>query len=104
LKKSIFIGLSIFFFLLFLWKRDLFYLILAVVSVTTLLTFYTPKKKICIKQGAALYILPTHTSHISTKINKEFRTPLLGERTEFYKIEYQNGVIGWVKHEDLCKN
>ncbi|MEA3417913.1 MAG: hypothetical protein U9Q90_00840 [Campylobacterota bacterium] len=104
LKKSTFIGLSIFFFLLFLWRRDFFYLILAVVSITTLLTFYTPKKQVCVKQGAALYILPTHTSRISTKVNEEFKTPLLGERTDYYKIEYENGVIGWIKHEDLCED
>lgn len=104
LKKSTFIGLSLFFFLLFLWKRDFFYLVLVIVSVVTLLTFYTPKKQLCIKQGASLYILPTHTSRISTKAEEEFRTPLLNERAEFYKIEYKNRMIGWVKHEDLCEN
>ncbi|MEA3491218.1 MAG: hypothetical protein U9R27_04890 [Campylobacterota bacterium] len=104
LKKSTFIGLSIFFFLLFLWKRDFFYLIIAVVTVITLLTFYTPKKDICVKQGSSLYILPTHTSRVSIKVDDEFTTPLLGERTEFNKIEYKNNTIGWIKDEDLCKN
>ncbi len=104
LKKSTFIGLSIFFFLLFLWKRDFLYLIIAVVTVITLLTFYTPRKNICVKQGSPLYILPTHTSRISTKVDDEFTTPLLGKRTEFNKIEYKNNIIGWIKDEDLCKN
>ncbi len=103
-KKTAFIGFTIFFFLMFLWKRDFFYLILAVVTLITLLTFYTPKTKICIKQGAPLYILPTFTSQISTKIDSDLTTPLLGERMEFNKIEYQNGIIGWVKDEDLCNN
>ncbi|QOR62859.1 hypothetical protein ACM66Z_05215 [Sulfurovum sp. ST-21] len=104
LKKYIFLTLVGFFFLMFLVYRDFFYLILGVVSLITLLTFYTPKKHICVKQGAPLYILPTKTSSISTKIDKELHTPLLGERLEFRKIEYKNGIIGWIKNEDLCEN
>ena len=104
IKKMTFIGLAALFFLLFLWKRDFFYLIIAVIVVITLLTFYIPKKKICVRQGAPLYILPTHTSRISTKIDSKITTPLLGEREEFNKIEYKNGIIGWIKNEDLCKN
>jgi len=103
-KKMTFIGLTALFFLLFLWKRDFFYLIVAVVTLITLLTFYAPGKKICIKQGSSLYILPTYTSRVSTKVNDEFTTPLLGERDEFNKIEYENGIIGWIKDEDLCNN
>jgi len=104
IKKMVFVGISLLFFLLFLWKRDFFYLVIAVVTLITLFTFYIPNKDICVRQGAPLYILPTYTSNISTKIDKETRTPLLGERAEFNKIEYKNGIIGWVKDEDLCKN
>ena len=104
LKKYTFIFLSAFFFLLFLLKRDFFFLVLAVVSFITLLTFYIPHRKICVKQGAPLYLLPTQTSSIGTKIDEDLETPLLGEREEFLKIEYKNGIIGWVKHEDLCEN
>jgi len=103
-KKFTFIGLSILFFLLFLWKRDFFYLIISVISMITLLTFYSPKKKICIQQGASLYILPTNTSRISTKMTEEYTTQILAERTEFYKIELPNGAIGWIKNEDICEN
>ena len=103
-KKIAFMALTALFFLLFLWRRDFFYLIVAVVTLITLLTFYAPGKKICIKQGSPLYILPTYTSRVSTKVNEEFTTPMLGEREEFNKIEYKNGIIGWIKDEDLCKN
>ncbi len=104
LKKYTFMVLVGFFFLMFLIYRDFFYLVLGTVSLITLLTFYTPKEKVCIKQGAPLYILPTETSSISTKIDNEYTTLLLGERKEFRKVEYKNGIIGWVKDEDLCKN
>ena len=104
LKKYSLMFLLAFFSLMFLFKRDYFYLILAVVSLVTLLTLYIPHKKICISQGASLFILPTETSSMSTKIDNEFNTMLLGEHANFKKIEYKKGVIGWIKNEDICKN
>ena len=104
LKKYTFMVLVGFFFLMFLLYRDFFYLVLGVVSLITLLTFYIPHKKICIRQGAPLYILPTENSDISTRINQKMETSLLGERGVYKKIEYKHGIIGWVKDEDLCKN
>jgi hypothetical protein len=104
LKKYTFITLVVFFLLMFLLKRDFFYLVLGVVSLITLLTFYIPHKQICIKQGAPLYILPTQTSTMSTKVDEEFEAMLLGERGDFKKVEYKKGIIGWIKNEDLCNN
>ncbi len=104
LKKYTFMILVLFFFLMFLFKRDFFYLVLGVVSLITLLTFYIPHENICVKQGAPLYLIPTQTSTISTKLEQELNTMVLGERDEFIKIEYKNGIIGWIKNEDLCKN
>lgn len=91
-----------FFFIMFLLKRDFFYLVFSAISLITLLTLYIPHKKICVKQGASLYILPTQTSTISTKIDHDLDTMLLGEREEFKKVEYKEGVIGWIKNEDIC--
>ena len=102
LKKYPFMFVVGFFFIMFLFKRDFFYLVFGVVSLITLLTFYIPHKKICVKQGASLYILPTQTSTISTKIDQKLDTMLLGEREGFKKVEYKEGIIGWVKNEDLC--
>lgn len=104
LKKYTFMFLVGFFFIMFLFKRDFFYLVLGTVSLITLLTFYIPHKKICVKQGASLYILPTQTSTISTKIDQKLDTMLLGEREGFKKVEYKEGIIGWVKNEDLCED
>lgn len=104
LKRYALIFFSGFFIVMFLWKRDFFYLILGVISVITLLTFYIPHKKICVKQGSPLYILPTATSTVGTRVENRLQTMLLGERDDFKKIEYKQGIIGWVKNEDLCKN
>ena len=104
LKKYTFMIFLGFFFLMFLFKRDFFYLILGVISLITLLTFYIPHKKVCIKQGAPLFILPTETSTISTKIDKELHTMLLGAHEKYKKVEYKHGIIGWIRDEDVCEN
>jgi len=103
LKRYSLIALSLFFISMFLWKKDLFYLVLGVVSLLTLMTFYIPHKKICIKQGAPLYILPTQTSTVSTHVSERLTTMLLDQRGEFKKIELRPGVIGWIKDEEICK-
>lgn len=103
LKKYTFMSLVGFFFIMFLFRRDFFYLVLGVISLITLLTFYIPHKKICVTQGASLYILPSETSTISTRIDKELETMLLGERETYKKVEYKEGIIGWIKNEDICK-
>ena len=104
LKKYSFMFLVGFFFFMFLIRRDFFYLVFGAVSLITLLTFYIPHERICVKQGASLYILPTQTSTISTKIDQKIDTMLLGERKGYKKVEYKEGIIGWVKNEDLCDN
>jgi len=104
LKKYLLVGIIIVFVLLFLWKRDFFYLIIAVIASIVLLTFYTPLSKICIKSGSPLYIIPTYNSTISLYIDQEFTTTELYKRGEYHKITYKNGIIGWIKDEDICKN
>ncbi len=104
LKKYALMSLAGFFFFMSLLKRDFFYLVFAVISFITLLTLYIPHKKICVQQGAPLYILPTATSTTSTKIDEKLDTLLLGEREGYKKVEYKEGIIGWIKNEDLCDN
>jgi len=104
LKRYALIAFSLFFIMMFIWKRDFFYLILGVISIITLLTFYIPHKTICIRQGSPLYILPTTTSTIGTRIEEKLDSMLLGEHDNYKKIEYKKGMIGWVKNEDICEN
>ena len=104
LKKYSLLGLVIFFLLLFLWKRDFFYLIIAVVTTIILLTFFIPLKKVCIKAGSPIYIIPTSNSRVSMYVDQKFKTTKLGSRGEFTKIDYNKGIIGWIKDEDVCQN
>ncbi len=104
LKRYSFIFFSIFFLIMFLAKRDFLYLLLFVISLITLLTFYIPHKSICIKQGTKIYILPTHTSTMTSTVTEDINTSLLETHAKFLKIEYKKGIIGWIKDEDTCKN
>jgi hypothetical protein len=104
IKKYTLLTLTIVFVLLFLWKRDFFYLIMAVLAATILLTLYTSLTSVCIKEGSPLYIIPTENSTTSIHIDKQYTTVKLAERNEYVKIEYKNGTVGWIKDEDLCQN
>ncbi|WP_457608200.1 hypothetical protein [Nitratifractor sp.] len=104
LKKYTFAALSIFFLLMFISSRDLFYLILFVVTVVTLVTFFMPLKKICVQEGAPLYILPIPNSTVGMRIDRQIRVPELKIYGDYSKIEYQHGITGWIRHEDLCKD
>lgn len=104
LKKYTLLGLIILFVLLFVWKRDFFYLILAVITAAVLLTFYTPLATVCVKEGSPLYIIPTSNSTTSIYIDTKYKTTKLAQRNEFVKIEYKNGTVGWIKNEDLCED
>ncbi len=104
LKKYILVSLAVLFLILFLWKHDFFYLVLAVISAGTLLTFFTSLSTICVKEGSALYIVPTSTSTTINHIDKKLTTTKLAESDGFVKIKYSNGVTGWIKNEDICNN
>ncbi len=103
LKRYALIFFALFFIVMFIWKRDFLYLVLGVLSALALLTFYIPHKKICVKQGSPLYILPTQTSTIGTRIEKQLDTMILNVHEGYTKIEYKKGVIGWIKDEDICQ-
>jgi len=104
LKKYAMMILSIFFTLMFLFKRDFLYLILAAISIISLLTLFIPHEKVCVSQGTALYLLPTATSTISTYIDKELKTSLLATREAYSKIAYKKSIIGWIKNENICNH
>ncbi len=104
LKKYTFALLSLFFIAMFLIYKDYFYLALFAVTIITLLRFFAPLNEVCIKKGAKIYILPIANSTVGKTAEKRGEYPLYHRYKNYSKIEYENGVIGWVKDEDLCKN
>jgi len=104
LKKYSLLFLIITFLILFLWKRDIFYLFIALGFSLILSMFYIPLSKICVKPNSPIYIIPTFNSTISGYTDHKVVTPELAKRGTYHKIEYKKGVIGWIKDEDICKN
>ena len=103
IKKYIILALAVLFLILLVLTKDMLYLILTTLLGALVIYLYFPKNKICIQEGASVYILPTSNSNISKQLDKEIKTSAIKRYKNFYKIEYKN-IIGWVKDEDLCKN
>ena len=97
------LALAIIFLLLLLFTKDKLYLVLSIILIAITIYVYLPKSKICIQEGASVYILPTNNSNISTQLDKKIEINIIKKYNNFNKIEYKN-IIGWVKDEDLCKD
>ncbi len=104
LKKYALIALSIFFLIMLLIYRDRFYLLLLILSLSALIFIFIPMKKICIRQGAPLYILPVSNSTVGATVKERSKLPVLHRYGDYYKVEYKHGITGWIKNEDLCKD
>jgi hypothetical protein len=104
LKKYGSIALTLFFALMFAWRRDKLYLVLLVAMLYLLYVVYKPQARLCIREGSPLYILPTRNSRIGTTVSERLHTHALSRRGDFYKINYHNGTIGWIRHDDLCQD
>ena len=104
LKKYGLSFMALFFLWMFWKKKEIFFLVLLTVSILILLTLFVPHEKICVQEGAPLYILPTETSSTSGEIDRELTTDNLKTRGHYHKIEYDHHTIGWIKDEDTCKN
>jgi len=104
LKKYGSLALALFFVWMFWWQRDRLYLVLLVVTLLILFVVYRPSDKLCIQEGAPLYILPTRNSRISTNIQSQLHINSLGQHGDYYKIQYKNGIIGWINHENTCQD
>lgn len=103
IKKYILIGLIVILFILIIITKDWLYVIIFIALVGALIYLYMPKKDICIKEGASIYILPTQNSNTSRQLDRKIYTSVIKKYKNFNKIEYKN-IIGWVKDEDICKN
>ena len=104
LKKYLLIALVILFLVMLIIKKDKFYLILFIITLFLLVRFFMPHSKICVSEGAKLYILPIEQSTVGTIIDERKELPILYKYGHYYKIEYSPGVIGWIKDSDVCKN
>lgn len=104
--KKIAVGaLTILLFILFIWKRKVYLLILFVFVGSIFAFFAMPNKKVNLKKDSVIYILPTKNSTIFQKVSKVITVEDMKRKNGFVKIMFGKGnYIGWVKEEDVIKN
>ncbi|BAF69983.1 conserved hypothetical protein [Nitratiruptor sp. SB155-2] len=95
---------GILFLLYGIWKRGIFWILLAVVMLGYMGYLLIPAEKVCIKKGSKIYILPTKQSTIFKINNKKNSFFKLNEANGYIKIMLPDKKIGWVKEDDVCKD
>jgi hypothetical protein len=104
LKITIFVGIGTLLLLFSIFKKSILSFIFALAFIGYGIYLFIPLKKVCIKRGAKILILPTKNSTIF-KINSKTRIyEELGRANGYIKIKLSKDKIGWVKNEDNCKN
>jgi len=94
------LGVFLFFMLLFILKRGYFSLFLALLALAHFLYTIKPLATITINSGTIVYILPTENSTAIVKTEGVTQAKRLDSYGEYYKVEFEDGMIGWIKKDD----
>jgi hypothetical protein len=104
IKIIVFGSIGALLFIYFLFKRSWLALLLSIAALSYMAYLMIPIKKVCVKRGAKIYILPTKQSTVF-KINPQSKVyEELNRVGEYIKVKLSKEKIGWVRDEDLCKN
>lgn len=96
--------LTLIFAFIFVFKRNLIFLALAIIIFALSFLFNTKNQIITLKAGTNAKLLPTSNStYFYTSQNSE-EVEVLGKRKEYLKVLFNNGKIGWVNKNDIQKN
>jgi len=98
------LGVFLFFMLLFIVKRGYFSLFLALLALAHLFYTIKPLATITISSGTIVYILPTENSTAIVKTDGVTQAKRLSSYEQYYKVEFEDGMIGWIKKDDSGKN
>ena len=89
--------------LLFIFRRNKFYLVLFIAPLFIIAKLAVPTKHVCIQADSNIYLLPMKNGTIFERIPYQFTTQELGTSQGFTKVRMKNKQIGWVNDENLCK-
>jgi hypothetical protein len=104
IKIAIALVATLLFLALFFFKKSLPALLAALLFAAIGGYLAIPLKKVCLKRGGRIYILPTRQSTIF-KINPQHATyEELNRVGGYVKIKLSDQKVGWVKDEDLCQD
>lgn len=85
------------FLIIYMLTKHIFFLFLSIVSISFFIYMIWPNKKITIKKGDHIYILPTKNSTTFSIQDKDTKAEVLIKKDKFYKIILPNKTIGWVR-------
>ena len=103
--KSIAYGVASFlFFIIFLKKRKIFFLLLCLLFLGLFFIDKNPLNNAQLKENSSVMILPTDRSTVFFTNNKTLPIEKLGERDNYIKILLPDGKIGWTQSENIIKN
>jgi hypothetical protein len=100
LKIILYGGGLLFFMILFIWKRSLIYLLLALIILGVAI-LNLRKIEILVKSDSRVLLLPTPNASSFYTTTAILQTDVLDERSDYIKIQLPDHKIGWVKREDV---
>lgn len=92
------------FFILFIRRRRIFYLILVLLFLTLFFLDKNPLNHVELKANSSVMILPTERSTVFFTNIKSVPVEKLGDRDDYVKILLPDGKIGWTLNENINKN
>ncbi len=105
LYKSIAFIVVAFILILIYFKYKKLYLLLAAIALIIYTGYLNiPIKKITLKEGMTLSILPTKNSTIFYKVKEPVEADILYEREEYIKVILPNKKIGWINKDAFKEN
>jgi hypothetical protein len=90
--------------IVFIFKRSYVVLLAALAAFAYLLYTLKPLAVIGVKKDTIVYILPTNNATAIVKVNAAQKVKKLSTYESFYKVEFENGLIGWVKKGDSIED
>lgn len=102
LKMGIAASIAIVSFIMVIWRRKYIYLVFIFIPLGYILYVGTPSKEVCIKEGAAIHLLPVNNGTIFETTLAKYHLQKEDEIKGWTKVQLKNQKIGWVKNEDIC--
>ncbi len=102
IKMYIALTISIIGLIVILFRQKYIYLIFILLPLGYTLYLSIPEKKVCIKKGSNIYLLPVENGTIFETTPREYHLAKEGSVVNFTKVKLKNDKIGWVKNEDTC--
>ncbi len=104
LKMMIVAALVLIILFFIIWKKRYIYTLVLLLPVGYLIYLLIPEKKLCIKEGTQIHLLPVANGTIFETTKSKITLLQEGSAEHFVKVQLKNERIGWIRDEDICSN